>query len=646
MTLERHRSKMMSGMVDYTPDGTLTVTDLEGTFPMRGGKKQRTPISNSNNNHIQNGHGPYGLEKGLNPPNEYYESSYLSYDPKRDVQRKYKPQERSNQYGEALADMGYGTVGSGGSQSLQRKMRRMKGTGSTTGSVEGGDRRHNRFDTLSSAGRERRRQQKEDEFRAGGGYCGSLQRSTPRGYSRSQGGSQRGTKSLDMDAIKAYRASKRGQDDLYDNRKSAIVEMYKSGRGLPMIREVKTAKERRLAEERLPGVVFLVSGLILLALGATKLIICWWHEYYCLLWTGFLLLSLGICGATHAGEYLTKWRNGTYILLGWLSAGAVMASCGLLLQVIPPIITEIAKGTTVDTTMLDLPTLAFTNTKKSLVISLPNLSTMVYLNLGLDLAGFLLCLISFFSLTATMVAIGNHWDARYLVTGECDHRGHPRAFNPLEQMAMGQSTMIIGIIVTVLWVSESYEHYYLPIWAPVLVPLAALFSFFFGKRPDKKGLGWLSLFFEFVAIGGLTVACIFVLLGLLDDIEYIQKNTTINPGLSEAWAAVVAEGLFTLFVFINLIFVIGISFNTCRKLCCPSCAPWAGMDTAPVPVAAPASSYKGSQKGSKRNSASFKGADTHHPSLKRDSMPSFKQGSMKGSTQRKDSRKTPTIGRY
>ena len=54
----------------------------------------------------------------------------------------------------------------------------------------------------------------------------------------------------------------------------------------------------------------------------------------------------------------------------------------------------------------------------SLAIPMRDLQTMVAVNLAIDSTAFLLCLVGFFALTATMVAVGNHWDAVYTVTGD------------------------------------------------------------------------------------------------------------------------------------------------------------------------------------------------------------------------------------
>ena len=48
----------------------------------------------------------------------------------------------------------------------------------------------------------------------------------------------------------------------------------------------------------------------------------------------------------------------------------------------------------------------------------PAMDTMVFLNMGFDISCLILVLVSYFTVMATMVCIGNHWDAVYRSTGE------------------------------------------------------------------------------------------------------------------------------------------------------------------------------------------------------------------------------------
>ena len=68
---------------------------------------------------------------------------------------------------------------------------------------------------------------------------------------------------------------------------------------------------------------------------------------------------------------------------------------------------------------------------------------------------------------------------------QCDHRGKPRFFNPLEQMSVGQACMIMGLISLVLD-NTNREHYWTPVWSGAIVIFAGSFSTCFGKRIDLK----------------------------------------------------------------------------------------------------------------------------------------------------------------
>lgn len=51
----------------------------------------------------------------------------------------------------------------------------------------------------------------------------------------------------------------------------------------------KTGMNKRLSDEELPGIVFIVTGALLAALGIAHALISWWHIAYCMIWTGVLV---------------------------------------------------------------------------------------------------------------------------------------------------------------------------------------------------------------------------------------------------------------------------------------------------------------------------------------------------------------------
>ena len=54
------------------------------------------------------------------------------------------------------------------------------------------------------------------------------------------------------------------------------------------------AKEQRktIHEEKLPGLLFILTGSLIFVIGVVKLLTCWWHQYFYALWTGLLVSSL------------------------------------------------------------------------------------------------------------------------------------------------------------------------------------------------------------------------------------------------------------------------------------------------------------------------------------------------------------------
>ncbi len=65
---------------------------------------------------------------------------------------------------------------------------------------------------------------------------------------------------------------------------------------------------------------------------------------------------------------------------------------------------------------------------------------------------------------------------------QCDHRGHPRYFNPFEQISLGQATMLMGIFVIVLWNNDQFDHYWAPLWSGILVSVYVIFLVDFFKN--------------------------------------------------------------------------------------------------------------------------------------------------------------------
>ena len=49
------------------------------------------------------------------------------------------------------------------------------------------------------------------------------------------------------------------------------------------------ARNKKIVEESLPGLFFMVTGAFIAVLGLIHLLMSWWHLYGCGLWTGLLV---------------------------------------------------------------------------------------------------------------------------------------------------------------------------------------------------------------------------------------------------------------------------------------------------------------------------------------------------------------------
>ena len=70
------------------------------------------------------------------------------------------------------------------------------------------------------------------------------------------------------------------------------------------------------------------------------------------------------------------------------------------------------------------------------------MDVVVNMNIGLDFAILVLCMANFFSLTATTVALSNHWDAVYTVTGDVS----------TYQMILLSSLFLIVIVIAIAFI--------------------------------------------------------------------------------------------------------------------------------------------------------------------------------------------------
>ena len=191
--------------------------------------------------------------------------SYRSFDPQRDARRaqngKFKGRQDAHAYRDELNAMP-GTWGSksSGSQSIQRKLRkaREKRLSRENGGYP---------NSTISTGKRRKRRGGTPQMSPENVYPGSLNRT-------------KAMRNVDLKALKKVMKD----DPAYANgyMKAGSVNGGPSLLAMPM-------RNKKIVEEKLPGLYFLVLGSMLLVLGLIHIFVSWWHLLGCALWTGFLV---------------------------------------------------------------------------------------------------------------------------------------------------------------------------------------------------------------------------------------------------------------------------------------------------------------------------------------------------------------------
>ncbi len=48
-------------------------------------------------------------------------------------------------------------------------------------------------------------------------------------------------------------------------------------------------RHKTFRSEKLPGLLFIVTGSLIFLIGVIKLLTCWWHQYFYAIWSGLLV---------------------------------------------------------------------------------------------------------------------------------------------------------------------------------------------------------------------------------------------------------------------------------------------------------------------------------------------------------------------
>lgn len=276
MTLERHRSNLIPD-VDFGGDGRIFITDGQGSFALRSKHYDKTDSKDidwhkkpdkKDGRHQKVsragswGDRPWEYDRGKRHLGDT--GSYHSYDPKRE-QRKYKPKQMSP-HEMAMREV-TGTVSSKSSNSLSRKLRRSKSNKYYVEEAKFGSLRSTSTGTYSTGRR----------FKRGGTPTRPLDiEDFQRGGSR--------YRSLDVNALR------RVQKEMNNN---GVVSPYNktnsngyAGSLAGSVFDGYLPRVKKISDDTLPFVFFLVLGVLLFLLGLTRILFTYWHQYFCLLWTG------------------------------------------------------------------------------------------------------------------------------------------------------------------------------------------------------------------------------------------------------------------------------------------------------------------------------------------------------------------------
>lgn len=217
------------------------------------------------------------------------------------------------------------------------------------------------------------------------------------------------------------------------------------------------------------------------------------------------------------------FQNRSYIISGIVATTATLTSSGLILHTFAPICAYIAGGSEREVAQLKklIPfsyhnKVAFDESKKELV----------WIVVGLDAFSLIVCMFSFYCLSASMICLSNFWDACYKATGVCNHRGHPAIFNPMQQVSFSTCCVFVGLVA--LSLTESLQnHYYSPIWPGPIIMTSSILSVAAAKRPDAKGFNLFAITTQIACLIVCTCSTAFMTLALYEDSKALGGSLLI-----------------------------------------------------------------------------------------------------------------------
>jgi len=421
----------------------------------------------------------------------------------------------------------------------------------------------NKFDTIRTWSSLGRYKQNKDDSKQIHSYASS--------YAGAMDRVGKNKKELDMESIKRYKKEMNNRRSSKGSEKGSQGSKKRHSRDPMRYR----SKDLKLSEEKLPGISFIIIGIFLLACGVIKLMVSWWHSYFCALWTGFIILILGLIGVSHKGNYFSKSKSIPFIIFGNLSAICAAITVTLSTSVLNPLIVNMVLDTTAKE-IVQGQSINFTRMDRAFAIQIEP-EPMVWITIAVDGIIIFFSSLSLFSMSYTTVALNNHWEAVYKFTGECDHRGNPSSFNPVSHILLGLAHFYVAAVANAFWASE-VQHYFFIFIAPLGVMFAGYLNLSYGKRPDLRELGLISLVVNILVIVVLAIAIIFTVFDAVADFMKIDEYRNPPAGKDRmerriyifSLMSVVVDFIYIAVSLLIIVFTIGIEFRNGKLYLAPN----------------------------------------------------------------------------
>jgi hypothetical protein len=323
--------------------------------------------------------------------------------------------------------------------------------------------------------------------------------------------------------------------------------------------------------------LFIVVGLLMIVLGILNIIWCWDYHYYCRFWTGIFLILAGIFGALHRGNYVTKWKSWTYIVIGSITTLLVLISSFLLLRSFIHQAIEIVQWHPLE--------YVYTQEQRYILMTenpnqnLTNWDYNIWVCFALDGVDIILLILGLIVHTSVLRVIDRYFNSNYVITRKVEPFCEPWLFNPWGQSSLGQAMIFIGFVLNGIPYGTfrvAFQDTYAGIWGGVLPLFAGIAAALTLKSCNRKRriLNIISIILELGSIVVSVIAIIFLTLGIADNITTINEGrvmiiTDFPKGMMvvSSFAFAVADMAMIVNVFYSLSLLIRMLFCFCTNFC-------------------------------------------------------------------------------